>query len=380
MLYEILVLGDPSESALKALKAGISDILHHLSVADANLEWSINPDSLTPSIGKLVCAVFFASNNTQSVDVSPFVDLNVPIIPVVDIVENVSNQFPKELSELNCLSLDNDGMDMLIATTAASLGLMPEQRRVFISYRRIESTEVALQLYERFSRMRFNVFLDTYDILPAKPFQEILLHRLCESDVLLMLDTSEYFSSEWTTYEFGQANAKKVTILRIGWPDVERSEQTMGVVDNIDLQAADFTHSEKLIDDRLEQVATFLERGRNKGMAIRRSMTINTIKNAVERIGWQFDGVGANLQIEAKLNNGSMVALRPILSAPNAMDLQQADEVNRERKQVVMLYDNVGLTTVAGNHIDWLGKHINHIPWLTLHDLDKQLSDLEALQ
>lgn len=35
----------------------------------------------------------------------------------------------------------------------------------------------------------FDVFLDTHDIRPGNPFQEMLFQRLADSDVVIMLDT-----------------------------------------------------------------------------------------------------------------------------------------------------------------------------------------------
>jgi TIR domain len=64
----------------------------------------------------------------------------------------------------------------------------------------------------------FDVFLDTHGIAPAEDFQTMLWHRLCDSDVLVMLDTPNYFGSRWTSAEFGRALAKGIAVLRVGWP------------------------------------------------------------------------------------------------------------------------------------------------------------------
>jgi hypothetical protein len=96
------------------------------------------------------------------------------------------------------------------------VGLLPRQRRVFVSYRRDEARQAALQMFDALSSRHFYVFLDTHGITPAEDFQAMLWHRLCDSDVLLMLDTPNYFEGRWTSAEFGRALAKGISVLRIG--------------------------------------------------------------------------------------------------------------------------------------------------------------------
>src|SRR3546814_9098176 len=65
----------------------------------------------------------------------------------------------------------------------------------------------------------FDVFLDTHDIRPGDPFQDVLWHRLVDSDVMVMLDTPTYFDSRWTRQEIGRARAQEIQVLRVIWPE-----------------------------------------------------------------------------------------------------------------------------------------------------------------
>jgi hypothetical protein len=96
-------------------------------------------------------------------------------------------------------------LEALAAALLECVGLLRPQRRVFISYRRVESANAALQLHEALGSRGFDVFLDTYDVRPAEDFQAIVWHRLCDSDVMVMLDTPGYFGSRWTAAEIGRA-------------------------------------------------------------------------------------------------------------------------------------------------------------------------------
>lgn len=98
------------------------------------------------------------------------------------------------------------------------LGLLPEQRRVFISYKRDDSRDVAVQLFEELSARQFDVFLDTHSVGVAVDFQAMLWHRLCDSDVVVMLDTPGFFDSRWSRAEWGRATDKHISILQVLWP------------------------------------------------------------------------------------------------------------------------------------------------------------------
>src|SRR3546814_16825784 len=63
----------------------------------------------------------------------------------------------------------------------------------------------------------FDVFLDTHDIRPGDPFQDVLWHRLVDSDVMVMLDTPTHFDSRWTRQEIGRERAKEIQVLRVIW-------------------------------------------------------------------------------------------------------------------------------------------------------------------
>jgi len=99
------------------------------------------------------------------------------------------------------------------------LGLLRERRRLFISYRRVEASGVAAQLYEALDAAGFDVFLDTHGILrPGEPFQEVLWHRLADTDVALLLDTPGFLASRWTEEELARANVSNIQILQVLWP------------------------------------------------------------------------------------------------------------------------------------------------------------------
>ena len=133
------------------------------------------------------------------------------------------------------------------------LGLLPKQRSVFVSYRRTESREVAVQLFDELSARLFDVFLDTHGVAPGKEFQDVLWHRLCDCDVLIMLDTTTYFDSRWTAVEFGGALAKGINVMRIGWPGVKASPRS-ATASSVNLLATDFDSNGLLTQSTIARI------------------------------------------------------------------------------------------------------------------------------
>src|SRR5690606_5931770 len=149
-------------------------------------------------------------------------------------------------------------------------GLLPRQRRVFLSYRRDEARGAALQLFDAIAARHFEVFLDTHGIAPGDDFQATLWHRLCDSDVLVMLDTPGYFSSRWTEAEFGRALAKSISVLRIGWPDVGASPRTL-TASQLPLTKDEVNQDTGLLSEAaIRRVCEHLETVRSQSVAVRR--------------------------------------------------------------------------------------------------------------
>jgi len=99
---------------------------------------------------------------------------------------------PSDLAHLNAICVSDCGADFerLAARVLEGFGLLRETRRLFISYRRNETSGVAAQLYEALDASGFDVFLETHGILrPGEPFQDIFWHRLADTDVAVVLDS-----------------------------------------------------------------------------------------------------------------------------------------------------------------------------------------------
>lgn len=198
--------------------------------------------------------------------------------------------------------------------------MLSRDRRVFLSYRRQESRQAALQLFEAISARGFDVFLDTHDIAPGDDFQAVLWHRLCDCDVLLMLDTPGYFESRWTEAEFGRALAKGIAVLRVGWPDSTPSTRVATA------SRAELLETEILSDGRLSNLAVGricqqLEGVRSQSYAVRYLNLTSSLRDAITRIGGTFSGIGVHRSIHLQLADGTEIVACPTVGVPTSRTL-----------------------------------------------------------
>lgn len=377
-LYQLALLGSPSADQISELEefVGKAARLFNLRLGH-EVGWEVRPGAFTPAQQSASAAVFFGGKNSPLANVAELLVRGIPILPVASEVDKVSEEIPELLRSLNCLDYSVNGAQRVATAMLECVGLLPRQRRVFVSYRRGEAREAALQLFDAFSARLFDVFLDTHGIPPAEDFQTMLWHRLCDSDVLVMLDTPGYFESRWTSAEFGRALAKGISVLRVGWPDctpsarvatASRAELLPGEVD---------ASSGRLADSAVERICLQLEEVRTQSHAVRSINLVSNLRNAIQEIGGQLVGVGPNKAVYIRLPDGRNVVVYPAVGVPTSTTLHDAS-TNSPDQSVAVVYDHVGLHPRWLGHLDWLGQHIHSARWVKASEAGWQFADWEA--
>ena len=248
-------------------------------------------------------------------------------------------------------------------------------------YRRFLADEVfpfiARSYRADMSSRLFEVFLDTHAIAPAEDFQSALWHRLCDADVLVMLDTPTYFDSRWTSAEFGRALAKGIAVLRVGWPDSTPSVRT-ATTSRAELLSAEVdSTSGRLADAAIERICTQVETVRSEGIAVRHVNMVGRIRNEIETIRGQFQGVGPHKAVHLQLPDGRDVVAYPTIGVPTSTTLHDAVS-HAGGKRPAVVYDHVGLLPSWLKHIDWLGEHVQTARWVKASEVGWQFADWTA--
>jgi hypothetical protein len=363
-LYELAIMGAPSDAQINELKTHVSVVVEAFGLRLGNeVGWSVLPARFEPHQDTPSAAVFFGSAGVSEAGVLELLSRCIPTIPIASAAGKVHEEIPKQLRTLNCLFYGTDGALRIATALLECVGLLPRQRRVFVSYRRDGARNAALQLFNALSGRLFDVFLDTHGVAPADDFQAVLWHRLCDSDVLIMLDTPGYFESRWTAAEYGRALAKGISVLRIGWPTVSASPRAV-TASRVDLATAEIDSATgTLANAAIDRICTHLEQVRGQGYAVRTLNLISNLKQAVERIGGSVTGVGVYGTVHVTLPDDKKIVLFPTVGVPTSLTLNHAlDRASGQPTGVV--YDHIGLDEKWLQHLSWLGKNIPAARWV----------------
>ena len=363
-LYELALMGAPTDTHIGAVEASVSGVIKPFGLRlGAEVGLATRPTIFDPEQKVPAAVAFFGQPGLPSNGIKNLLARGIPVIPVARESSTVGTDLPDVLRPFNCLTFGGDGAHRIATALLECVRLLPRQRRVFVSYRRDEAKEAALGVFNFLSNRVYDIFLDTHGILPAEDFQGVLWHRLCESDVLIMLDTPTYFQSRWTSAEFGRALAKGISILRIGWPGVIPSVRTATTtslpLDDAEVHAA----TGQLTDGALHRIAEQLEIVRGQSHAVRMLNLFSGLKRDVECVGGSVSGVGIRNSILVRLADGREVLTYPAVGVPTSMTLNDAVE-HASGKEAAILYDHIGLQETWLRHLAWLGSNITAARWV----------------
>lgn len=377
-LYQLALLGSPTATQISELEEVVRKAVGMFNLRLGHeIGWEVCPNEFNPDQQRSSAAAFFGGHEPPLANVVRLLARGIPLLPVASDVNRVSAEIPALLQPLNCLAYTAGGAQRVATALLECAGLLPRQRRVFVSYRRGEAREAALQLFDALSARLFDVFLDTHGIPPAEDFQTTLWHRLCDSDVLLMLDTPGYFESRWTSAEFGRALAKGISVLRVGWPDTTPSART-ATASRAELLPEEVDPATgRIADDAVDRICLQLEEVRSQSHAVRSVNLVSNLRNAIQTIGGQVVGVGANRAVYVQLPDGRNVVVYPTVGVPTSTTLHDAS-TNSPEQSVAVVYDHVGLHPRWQGHLDWLGQHIHSARWVKASEAGWQFADWAA--
>lgn len=375
-LYQCLLLGSPTEPQINAFSETFDDCLRLFGL-QRGPDYTICR-SITTEFSETTAtvAVFFGADDVQFPEAFRLSKLGVPIVPIVSSATRARAELPVELRSTNAMFHDasDAGLRRVVTAALQCLGLLPAQRRVFVSYRREESADAALQLYEALSARHFDVFLDTHSVSVAAEFQAALWHRLCDSDVLIMLDTPGYFTSRWTTAEWGRAIAKHISMLQLVWPGHTPVRESH-LATSKKLMETDFNGT-RLTSAVVAEVALELERVRSISVALRHSNMVGTLRTAIEDLGGCIEGVGQKRSVILKLPSGNSLVAYPVVGVPTSVDVHDCIDLSDSRAAAVV-YDHLGISEEWRRHLEWLASRVGAVKWLRSREADWQLADIE---
>lgn len=281
-----------------------------------------------------------------------------------------NNLVPKTIQKYNGLSLLGLPIDLAIEKVVnnalEAFNLLKAKRRAFVSYKRSDSTGVAIQLYEYLEQHNFDVFLDSHSIRKSESFQDELLQRMIDSDVVVLLSTENYLESEWTQKELSEANLASIGLVQIVWPEytVIQGAQLSEV---LKLEASDFIDNvfndknARLTDGSLIKIVQFTEALRARTLASRQDKLISTFMHYAEK-----SKVTATLSSHKFIEldrNGEKSIVVPAIGMPKALNCEESQTLIKSIykegvDKIYILYDEIHIRDIWVRHLNWLNEHL----------------------
>lgn len=370
--YQIILLGKVDErftSIQKSLTNRFNDLKINPSfVKFIHSDIYSSRDPKYPTI-----AIYFGGDKSKTLHLSDLIEESVVIIPVVQSNELVPIELPDEISHINAIPINetNNNTERLVSIIFENFRFLRKERKVFISYRRLDSQGAADKLYDILDANGFDVFLDTRSVPPAHNFQDQLWHRMTDSDAIILLDTPRFRTSRWTNEELMFANENNIHILHVLWPQ-QKEEDIASFNQFIKLTSKDFKMKslgrkgipytgKNITKKTLKNIVIKTEQLRARAISLRYKYLVDNFCDAARDAGYR-----PNVQIDQWISiadwkdNG--LAVIPAIGVPTAdriNDIYNALENSKfKNSEKWIIYDNRGILKQWLKHLDWLDEHL----------------------
>ena len=374
--YQIIKLGSDNP-----FYKGVLDALYHhiqeLGLAkESILEIDENNFKTEYKGNAPTFCLYFGSNagDFKNIDLLKILinDANL-ILPIASDITKFKQQIPTELENVNGFELaSSNDIEKLVSCILEGLSLLRLSRRLFISYKRDESSTVAIQLFEQLEKNGFDVFLDTHSIRPGEPFQEELWHRMADTDVVVLLNTPGFLNSNWTTQELAKANSMSIGILQLIWP-THKLERDAELSIPFQLSDSDFGNetfkepTSYLKGETISKIINQVESLRARSLASRQDNIITEFIASSNRVGKKAD-LQSEKFITIKRSDGKELVIIPTVGVPQAFTYNQSEELvarikSKNTVEAYLLFDHRNIREKWLKHLDWLD---NYLPVKTI--------------
>ncbi|AYN67466.1 toll/interleukin-1 receptor domain-containing protein [Euzebyella marina] len=296
------------------------------------------------------------------------------ILPIF--YDSFETDIPRVLENQNAIKYSENELNRITNVVLEAFELLRSTRKVFISYRRAESTGVAIQLYEALEAYNFDVFLDTHSIQKGEPFQDELWHRMTDCDVIVLLNTPGFLESHWCKEEFAEANAKQIGIVQLVWPNhqIKDIDKSSYLCYPIQLSENDFTKkkydkTDQLVESMIENIIVEVESVRARNLAARQDNLITEFRNMAEKNN-RIVTVQPEKILTEDRPTGEHIIYIPTIGIPRSTSCQSA-----EIKKELMGYDEVSIRLIYDD-LRIRDKWLQHLEWLN----DNFKKDIKTLK
>lgn len=288
-------------------------------------------------------------------------DESFRIMPVYHSDDGLGATFPKDgpsIHHINFESWTHEAAEIVPSIMAAA-GVTPAQFRVFISYRRQDTQEMAGQLFQALTQEGFQVFVDRFAIPPAVNFQRYLMEQLDGMSMVVFLE-SQNFRSFWTWKEAAFAQRRRLGVCSLhipGAPTIPVVPEDFRLrLDASDLEITPGFGNTRLAEGSVRTAVERIKREHNSAHLRRRRFLINTLEAALQNAGI----AKAAFQVEGGLLHGShagkpfKIWINP--RVPNLTDFHSTFFTGPKAVSAGILAPHRALANGPRDQLLWLGK------------------------
>lgn len=385
--YQLILLGDTTKEACRKVKGRFFELLNergldNLLVAVLDGALTLIPreaggyDSAKPTF-----AFYFGKQGHGDKDVDALKKLTGNGDAVYPIFFTMFKQeVPEVLWPINGVQFAEEKLDSIVNVAFEELRLLRRRRRVFISYKRADSSAVANQLFDVLSRHQFDVFLDTYSIRGAADFQAELRHRITDCDVLIQLNSQGFKDSKWCKEEITEANARRVSVLQINWPRVkpdvtDQLSWTRKLVE-LDFRRKRYKRNTSTLKNNvLNEIAMEVEAIRARNIAARQDNLTGEFVKEASRQGRTI--IKEPIFLVEQMENSEFWYYIPAIGVPQSWDCYESVKMLERRNgklpsKAFLIYDDLSILPRWIAHLEWMNKYLE-VKTIKMQDFESWL-------
>ena len=289
--YEVVLIHKDLEhfarEVTEAIRTAASEVLPSPELIDFHNELStVSPDSHVVVV--YLGSIAGSSDGSVTDALEDAVKRSFPLLPIVRNHETgtVREKLPTAIQHINAADWDEEATAARL-TLLEMLGLVEDERKVFLSYRRNDSTSMAVQLHAELMRSRFDVFLDRFALPPGEDFQRRLTEDLGDKAFVVLLESSDLRNSQWVQHEITYAHSHRIDVLAITLPGVSRSEMVPAIDEAFRIRLApnDCKPCGELTPDALAIILERIELTHAKALRRRREQILGSLRDHLHRDG-----------------------------------------------------------------------------------------------
>jgi len=215
-------------------------------------------------------------------DFTPWFNMspNYHVLPVFPEGSNINSLLPSSLKKINC-AFWSKSICEVIPTILSIAGLTSTEFKIFISYRRSDTSKLAEQLFDALTHENFDVFLDRFRVPPSVDFQQKLTQELSDKSMVLILESNNILNSRWTIFEILFALKHRLGLAALQVP----GGYSIPIINSTQrhiFSTKDFnSSSSELSNASLEDCIQFIKSEHGKSMIRRREQLRNDMRDAL---------------------------------------------------------------------------------------------------